>query len=257
MIIINAGISSDDDGRLISLISLSTSSSNRGSVSMAVCSSTGDKRGVLSVTSSFGKTTGLAVSLVGGIESHELRKGVSITSSVGSFVNSGLVIISTTYVSRNYMSRLLVSNSGDAKNSDSEMMSLSVGGSISVLVGFGNGGVSEYIAINADVSFDDDGELVNLILWSISWSNRGNVSINFGSSTRGSWEALRLTYSSGTMMEGSSLLVVGVWSYKIGGGVDIASSVEKFTHLRFVIILSVDTGKSDVSELLTLSSGNE
>ena len=35
-------------------------------------------------------------------------------------------------------------------------MSLSVGGSISVLVGFGNGGVGESIAINADVSFDDN-----------------------------------------------------------------------------------------------------
>ena len=192
---------------------------------MTVCSSTGDKGEVLSVTSSFGKTTELAVSLVWGIESHELRKGVSITSSVGSFVSSGLVIISTTNVSRNNMNILLVSNSGDAKNGDRGMMSLSVGGSISVLAGFGNDGVGESIAINSDVSFDDDGELVNLILWSISWSNKGNVSINFGSSTRGSWEALRLTSSSGTMIERSSLLVVGVWSYKIRGGVDIASSV--------------------------------
>ena len=123
------------------------------------------------------------------------------------------------------MSRLLVSNSGDTKNGDSRMMSLSVGGSISVLAGFGNGGVDESIAINAHISFNDDRKLVNLILWSISWSNRGNKRINFGSSKRGSWEALRLTSSSGTMMEGSSLLVIGVWSYKIRGGVDIASSV--------------------------------
>ena len=70
------------------------------------------------------------------------------------------------------------------------------------------------------------------MLWLMSWSNRGNVSINFGSSTRGSWEALRLTSSSGTMMEGSSLLVVGVWSHRIGRGVDIASSVESFKKLR-------------------------
>ena len=55
MITINAGISSDDDGGLVSLISLSISSSNKGSVSMTVCSSTGGRRGVLSVTSSFEK----------------------------------------------------------------------------------------------------------------------------------------------------------------------------------------------------------
>ena len=95
------------------------------------------------------------------------------------------------------------------------------------------------------------------MLWSMSWSNRENISIHFGSSTRGSWEGLRLTSSSRTMMEGSSLLVVDVWSHRIGRGVDIASSVESFTNLGLVIILSVDTGKSDVSELLTLSSRNE
>ena len=43
------------------------------------------------------------------------------------------------------------------KNGDSGNMSLSVWGSISVLAGFGNGGVGESIAINADVSFDDKG----------------------------------------------------------------------------------------------------
>ena len=55
MITINAGISSDDDGGLVSLISLSTSWSNRGSVNMTVCSSTGGRGEVLSVTSSFEK----------------------------------------------------------------------------------------------------------------------------------------------------------------------------------------------------------
>ena len=55
MITINVGISSDDDGGLVNLISLLTSSSNRGSVSMTVFSSTGGRRGVLSVTSSFEK----------------------------------------------------------------------------------------------------------------------------------------------------------------------------------------------------------
>ena len=103
------------------------------------------------------KLEDLFVSLVEGIESCELRRCVSIASSVGSFASSGLVIISTTYASRNDMSRLLVSSSGDAKNGDSRNMSLSVGGSIIVLVGFGNGGVGESIAINADVSFDDNG----------------------------------------------------------------------------------------------------
>ena len=43
------------------------------------------------------------------------------------------------------------------KNGDSGNMSLSVWWSISVLAGFGNGGVGESIAINADVSFDDKG----------------------------------------------------------------------------------------------------
>jgi len=42
------------------------------------------------------------------------------------------------------------------KNDDSGNMSLSVGGSISVLTGFGNGGVGESIAMNTDVSFDDN-----------------------------------------------------------------------------------------------------
>ena len=203
------------------------------------------------------KLEDLFVSLVEGIESCELRRCVSIASSVGSFASSGLVIISTTYASRNDMSRILVSSSGDAKNGDSGKMTLNVGWSISILEGFGNGGVGESIAINADVSFNDDGELVNLIVWPISWSNRGNISINFGSSIRGSWEILRLMSSSGTMMERSTLLVVGEWSYNIGGGFDIVSSVGSFTNLRLLIILSVESSKSDVKELLTLSSDNE
>ena len=58
------------------------------------------------------------------------------------------------------------------------------------------------------------------------------------------------------MMGRSTLLAVGVWSYRIGGGVDIVSSVGSFKNLGLVIILSVYTGKSGMSELLTLSSGN-
>ena len=59
MITINTGISSDDAGRLLSLILLSISSSNRGSVRISVYSSTGGRREILSVSSSFGKTRGL------------------------------------------------------------------------------------------------------------------------------------------------------------------------------------------------------
>ena len=157
MITINTSISSNDDGGLVSLVSLSTLSRNRRSVSITVCSLTWGRIGILSVTSSFGKTTVLSVSLVEGINIYDLRRGVRITSSVGCFLNSVLDIILTTYASRNDMSRLLVSSSGDSKNSDSGKMSLSVGGSISVLIGFENGGVGESIAINADVSFNDNG----------------------------------------------------------------------------------------------------
>ena len=116
------------------------------------------------MTSSFGKTTVLSVSLVEGINIYDLRRGVRITSSVGCFLNSVLDIILTTYASRNDMSRLLVSSSGDSKNSDSGKMSLSVGGFINALVGFGNGVVGESVAINTDFSFDGDGEFVDLIL---------------------------------------------------------------------------------------------
>lgn len=85
------------------------------------------------------------MSLIGGIESYELREGVSISSGVGSYTSSGLVVISNKDYNSSYVSGSLALNSENITNCDSRNMSLNtwhvvsdVRESMNVFVGCGD-----------------------------------------------------------------------------------------------------------------------